>query len=75
MLMVMFMLVIIVILLSSYNAIGGSQYFGKEYLGGILAGMEIENTTFNGAGNQWSQKLHFHTHTYGRWLWKKDDYS
>jgi hypothetical protein len=52
-------------LLSSYNGIGGSQYFGKEYLGGIIAGMEIENTTFNSAGNQWLQKLHFHTHVFG----------
>jgi hypothetical protein len=58
-------------LLSSYNAIGGSQYFGKEYLGGILGGMEIENTTFNGAANQWSQKLHFHTHAFGAGFGRK----
>jgi hypothetical protein len=49
-------------LLSTYNATGGSQYFGKEYNGGILGGMEIENTT---VGGSWSQKLHFHTHNYG----------
>ena len=49
-------------LLSGFNAIGGSQYFGKEYLGGIIAGMEIENTTL---GGNYSQKLHFRVHNFG----------
>jgi hypothetical protein len=49
-------------LLSTYDSIGGSQYFGKQYLGGIIAGMEIENTTL---GGNWAQKLHFHSHAYG----------
>jgi hypothetical protein len=49
-------------LLSTYDSIGGSQYFGKQYLGGIIAGMEIENTTL---GGNWSQKLHFHSHAHG----------
>jgi hypothetical protein len=51
-------------LLSSYDATGGSQYFAKRDgdSGGILAGMEIENTTL---GGNYSQKLHFWTHPYG----------
>jgi hypothetical protein len=49
-------------LLSTYNATGARQYFGKEFGGGIIAGMEIENTTLGGS---WAQKLHFHTHLYG----------
>jgi hypothetical protein len=51
-------------LLSTYNGTGARQFFGKEFGGEMIAGMEIENTTFNGAGNQWSQKLHFTTHTF-----------
>jgi hypothetical protein len=48
-------------LLSTYSATGSSQYFGKEYSGRILAGMEIENTTL---GGNYSQKLHFRTHSF-----------
>jgi hypothetical protein len=49
-------------LLSGYNAMVGSQYFGKEYVGRIVAGMEIENTTL---GGNYSQKLHFRVHNFG----------
>ena len=48
-------------LLSTYNATASSQYFGKEYSGRIIAGMEIENTTL---GGNYSQKLHFRTHSF-----------
>jgi len=49
-------------LLSTYTGTASSQYFGKAYGGRILAGMEIENTTL---GGNYSQKLHFRTHSYG----------
>jgi len=49
-------------LLSTYSGTGARQFFGKEYNGEMIAGMEIENTTL---GGNWSQKLHFTTHTYG----------
>ena len=49
-------------LLSTYNSVGLSQFFGKEYIGRIIAGMEIENTTL---GGNWSQKINFNTHYYG----------
>ena len=48
--------------LSDHTGTSGSQFFGKQYTSTILAGMEIENTTL---GGNYSQKLHFHTHTYG----------
>jgi len=49
-------------LMSGYNSTGVNQYFGKEYGGRILAGMEIENTTL---GGNYSQKLHLYTHRFG----------
>ena len=49
-------------LMSGYASTGDDQYFGKEYDGRIIAGMEIENTTLNG---NYSQKLHLRTHHYG----------
>ena len=49
-------------LLSTFNETGARQFFGKQYNGEILGGMEIENTTL---GGNWSQKLHFTTHHYG----------
>jgi hypothetical protein len=49
-------------LMSGYASTGDDQYFGKEYSGRIIAGMEIENTTLNG---NYSQKLHLRTHHYG----------
>ena len=45
-------------LLSTYNSVGLSQFIGKEYIGRIIAGMEIENTTL---GGNWSQKINFNT--------------
>jgi len=45
--------------LSGYDSTANSQYFGKEYAGRIVAGMEIENTTL---GGNYSQKLHFRSH-------------
>lgn len=48
-------------LMSGYASTGDNQYFGKEYSGRILAGMEIENTTLVG---NYSQKLHLRTHHY-----------
>ena len=55
-------------LLSGYAGTASTQFFGKEYGGSIVAGMEIENTTI---GGNWSQKLHFHTHTYGGTLGRR----
>jgi len=49
-------------LLSGYSGTSISNNFGKEYLGRIIAGMEIENTTL---GGNYSQKLHFRTHYFG----------
>jgi hypothetical protein len=49
-------------LLSTHTATASRQFFGKEYTGEIIAGMEIENTT---VGGNWSQKLHFTTHNWG----------
>ncbi len=49
-------------LLSTYTGTSARQFFGKEYIGRIIAGMEIENTTLGGS---YSQKLHFSTHHYG----------
>ena len=46
-------------LLSTYTGTSARQFFGKEYIGRIIAGMEIENTTLGGS---YSQKLHFITH-------------
>ena len=46
-------------LLSTYTGTSARQFFGKEYIGRIIAGMEIENTTLGGS---YSQKLHFSTH-------------
>jgi hypothetical protein len=46
-------------LLSGYAGTSARQFFGKEYIGRIIAGMEIENTTLGGS---YSQKLHFSTH-------------
>ncbi len=48
--------------LSDHTGTPSSQFFGKKYNNTILGGMEIENTTL---GGNYSQKLHFHTHTYG----------
>jgi hypothetical protein len=48
--------------LSDHTGTASSQFFGKKYITTILGGMEIENTTL---GGNYSQKLHFHTHTYG----------
>ena len=55
-------------LLSGYAGTASTQFFGKEYGGSIVAGMEIENTTI---GGNWSQKLHFHTHTFGGTLGRR----
>ena len=49
-------------LLSTHTETGARQFFGKQYSGEIIGGMEIENTTL---GGNWSQKLHFTTHHYG----------
>jgi hypothetical protein len=49
-------------LLSTHTETGARQFFGKQYSGEIIGGMEIENTTL---GGNWSQKLHFTTHYYG----------
>jgi hypothetical protein len=49
-------------LLSTHTETGARQFFGKQYNGEIIGGMEIENTTL---GGNWSQKLHFTTHHYG----------
>jgi hypothetical protein len=46
-------------LLSNFDGTASSQFFGKEYQGSILSGMEIENTTLVA---NYSQKLHFHSH-------------
>ena len=48
--------------LSTFSGTGNSQFFGKKLSTTIVAGMEIQNTTL---GGNYSQKLHFHTHTYG----------
>jgi hypothetical protein len=59
------MLVIIVFFYHHIMLLEVVNFLEKNIIGEIIAGMEIENTTFNGAGNQWSQKLHFHTHAFG----------
>ena len=49
---------------SDYFEHGGSNFFGKRHpaINGILAGMEIENTTL---GGNYSQKVHLRSHYYG----------
>ena len=49
---------------SDYHEHGGSNFFGKRHtaINGILAGMEIENTTL---GGNYSQKVHLRSHHYG----------
>ena len=50
--------------MSNYDGTGNSQFFGKKYstANQLVGGMEIENT---GTTPNYSQNLHFWTHTYG----------